>query len=188
MRTKRQSVLISSSCWRCPSFKDGWCSGNTLLGNCRDGSCLDDRLCAYYLSPNEISLKKAFKLFQSMESMLERDAGEERQSVLISSSCWRCPSFKAGWCSGNTLLGNCRDGSCLDARLCADYLSPNEISLKKAIKLFRLMESMLEQDAAEADVFNVPESMPSSMDRTVSKLLFKVVAITPVGPVFSQPL
>ncbi|KAI9534339.1 hypothetical protein NQZ68_014750 [Dissostichus eleginoides] len=27
-------------------------------------------------SPNEISLKKAFALFQSMESMLERDAGE----------------------------------------------------------------------------------------------------------------
>ncbi|KAF3853154.1 hypothetical protein F7725_013842 [Dissostichus mawsoni] len=28
------------------------------------------------LSPNEISLKKAFALFQAMESMLERDAGE----------------------------------------------------------------------------------------------------------------
>ncbi|KAF3853143.1 hypothetical protein F7725_013831 [Dissostichus mawsoni] len=104
---QRQSVLISSSCWRFPSFKAGWCSGNTLLENCSDGSCLDAPLCAdcmylfdncvedegimfdltacflstvsgfpAELSPNEISLKKAFALFQAMESMLERDAGE----------------------------------------------------------------------------------------------------------------
>ncbi|PWA21522.1 hypothetical protein CCH79_00003474 [Gambusia affinis] len=39
-----------------------------------------------------------------------------------------------------------------------------------------------------ADTPNAPESMSSSRDRAVSKLLFIVVAITPVGPVFSQPL
>lgn len=39
-----------------------------------------------------------------------------------------------------------------------------------------------------ADTSNAPESMSSNTDRAVSKLLFMVVAITPVGPVFSQPL
>lgn len=39
-----------------------------------------------------------------------------------------------------------------------------------------------------ADTSSVPESMSSISDRAVSKLLFMVVAITPVGPVFTQPL
>lgn len=39
-----------------------------------------------------------------------------------------------------------------------------------------------------ADTSSVPESMSSISDRAVSKLLFIVVAITPVGPVFTQPL
>lgn len=40
-----------------------------------------------------------------------------------------------------------------------------------------------------ADVTSrLPESMSSTRDRAVSKLLFMVVAITPVGPVFSHPL
>lgn len=38
------------------------------------------------------------------------------------------------------------------------------------------------------DTFKLPESISSTKDRAVSKLLFIVVAITPVGPVFSQPL
>ncbi|KAJ4944822.1 hypothetical protein JOQ06_013362, partial [Pogonophryne albipinna] len=54
--------------------------------------------------------------------------------------------------------------------------------------LFSSRVLMLCDPGFAADVFNVPESMSSSTDRTVSKLLFKVVAITPVGPVFSQPL
>ncbi|KAK5907641.1 hypothetical protein CesoFtcFv8_005466 [Champsocephalus esox] len=33
------------------------------------------------LSPNEVSLKKAFALFQSMESRLEQDAGKVRHEV-----------------------------------------------------------------------------------------------------------
>lgn len=39
-----------------------------------------------------------------------------------------------------------------------------------------------------ADTSSVPESMSSISDWAVSKLLFMVVAITPVGPVFTQPL
>ncbi|KAK5898837.1 hypothetical protein CesoFtcFv8_008376 [Champsocephalus esox] len=72
-----------------------------------------------------------FNVPESMSSSMDRTVNIEpmiepistEQSVLISNSCWRFPSFKAGWCSGNTLLENCRDGSCLDARLCADCLS-----------------------------------------------------------------
>lgn len=47
---------------------------------------------------------------------------------------------------------------------------------------------MLCEPGLAADTSNDPESMSSTKDRAVSKLLFIVVAITPVGPVFSQPL
>lgn len=47
---------------------------------------------------------------------------------------------------------------------------------------------MLFEPGLAADTSNVPESMSSTTERAVSKLLFIVVAITPVGPVFSQPL
>lgn len=42
--------------------------------------------------------------------------------------------------------------------------------------------------AVSADTSRAPDSMSSTKERAVSKLLFMVVAITPVGPVFSHPL
>ena len=56
------------------------------------------------------------------------------------------------------------------------------------IPLFSSRPLMLCEPDLAADMSNVPESMSSTSDRAVSKLLFMVVAITPVGPVFSQPL
>lgn len=47
---------------------------------------------------------------------------------------------------------------------------------------------MLCEPGLAADTSTVPDSMSSTTERAVSKLLFMVVAITPVGPVFSQPL
>lgn len=47
---------------------------------------------------------------------------------------------------------------------------------------------MLWEPALTTDKSTVPEAMSSINDFAVSKLLFMVVAITPVGPVFSHPL
>lgn len=47
---------------------------------------------------------------------------------------------------------------------------------------------MVWEPALAADRSTVPEAMSSIRDVAVSKLLFMVVAMTPVGPVFSHPL
>lgn len=47
---------------------------------------------------------------------------------------------------------------------------------------------MLCEPGFSVETSSVPEFKSSTTDRAVSKLLFMVVAITPVGPVFNQPL
>lgn len=54
--------------------------------------------------------------------------------------------------------------------------------------LFSRRPVMLWEPALTTDKSTVPEAMSSINDFAVSKLLFMVVAITPVGPVFSHPL
>lgn len=56
------------------------------------------------------------------------------------------------------------------------------------VPLFSSRPLMFCEPGLAADTSNIPESMSSTKDRAVSKLLFIVVAITPLGPVFSQPL
>lgn len=63
-----------------------------------------------------------------------------------------------------------------------------EVTDDSNIPRFSSRAMMLCDPGLAADTSNVPESISSSSDRDVSKLLFNVVAITPVGPVFSQPL
>lgn len=57
-----------------------------------------------------------------------------------------------------------------------------------AVPLFSKRSLMPCAPDLAADTSSTPESMSSTRDRAVSKLLFMVVAITPVGPVFTQPL
>ncbi|KAI4799203.1 hypothetical protein KUCAC02_017839 [Chaenocephalus aceratus] len=166
-----------------------------------------ERDAAEDLSPNEISLKKAFQLFQSMESMLERDAAEERQSVLISSSCWRFLSLKMAGAQA-TLSWETAEMAAVWMLVCvltvclAKDLSPNEMSLKKAFKLFRLMESMLERDAAEdlspneislKKAFKLFQSMESMLQRDAAEVhasFFRVGILGPWGcdPLFAKAL
>lgn len=56
------------------------------------------------------------------------------------------------------------------------------------VPLFSRRPAMLWEPALAADRSTVPEAMSSIRDFAVSKLLFMVVAMTPVGPVFSHPL
>lgn len=62
------------------------------------------------------------------------------------------------------------------------------ISKAERVPLFSRRAAILWEPALAADKSTNPEAMSSISDIAVSKLLFIVVAMTPVGPVFSHPL
>lgn len=62
------------------------------------------------------------------------------------------------------------------------------ISKAEWVPLFSRRPAILWEPALAADKSSNPEAMSSISDIAVSKLLFIVVAMTPVGPVFSHPL
>lgn len=74
------------------------------------------------------------------------------------------------------------------ARLQCRFWKQECDSEEEWVPLFSRRPVMLWEPALTTDKSTVPEAMSSINDFAVSKLLFMVVAITPVGPVFSHPL